>query len=69
MANSFLNYFFEDFDEQALANGSAFEAVRDRARFIQVPSSLVASRANCLLKSAGEDQPTHPCPQSESKEV
>lgn len=56
MANSFLNYFFEDFDEQALSSGGngSLRTFEGASRLIQVPSRLMASKANCLLKSADE---------------
>ena len=53
MAGQFLNYFFDD--QQVDANNESIKAMRllikEKTRFIQHPSSEVASQANGLLKS------------------
>jgi hypothetical protein len=53
MANQFLDYFFDD--EQVDANNESIKNMRllikEKTRFIQQPSSEVASQANGLLKS------------------
>jgi hypothetical protein len=53
MANSFLSYFFDELEsglDKVVSQSS--ELIKDTARFIQVPSRLVASQANGLLKSS-----------------
>jgi hypothetical protein len=53
MANQFLDYFFDD--EQVDANNESIKNMRllikEKTRFIQQPSSEVASQATGLLKS------------------
>lgn len=51
MANQFLSYFFDELEsglEHVVSHSS--ELIKDTARFIQVPSRIVASQATGLLK-------------------
>ena len=66
IASSFLNYFFEELEAQGgLEFDNDTESTKRQllkktaARFIQVPSSLVASQASGLLKS---DEPVVQAP-------
>jgi hypothetical protein len=49
IANSFLGYFFDELESGLVIQSSS--AAKDTARFIQVPSRVVASQATGLLKS------------------
>ena len=69
MANQFLDYFFDD--EQVDANNESIKNMRmlikEKTRFIQQPSSEVASQANGLLKSDSTPEKTYKVDESSQK--
>ena len=51
MANSFLNYFFDELENGIDQVMQKSTIMQDTARFIHMPSELVASKASGLLKT------------------